>query len=88
MEHRLFSFISINWRGKPLTSYETILELIGNTTTSTGLTVTAHRDTGAYPTGEKASNKEMKHLEKIRITRHDWHGDWNYTIHPTDRAEI
>ena len=87
VEHRLFSFISINWRGKPLTSYETILELIGNTTTSTGLTVTAHRDSSAYPTGEKASNKEMKHLE-TRITRHDWHGDWNYTIHPTDRPEI
>jgi len=87
VEHRLFSFISVNWRGKPLTSYETILELIGATTTRTGLTVTASRDAGTYPTGEKISDKDMRHLEKTRITRHDWHPDWNYTIHAADKPE-
>ena len=78
VEHRLFSFISVNWRGKPLASYETVLELIGATTTRTGLTVTASRDAGTCPTGEKISDKDMRHLEKTRITRHDWHPDWNY----------
>jgi hypothetical protein len=87
VEHRLFSFISVNWRGKPLTSYETVLELIGATATRTGLTVTASRDTGIYPTGEKISDKDMRHLEKTRITRHDWHPDWNYTIHAADKPE-
>jgi len=87
VEHRLFSFISVNWRGKPLTSYETVLELIGATTTKTGLTVTASRDTGTYPTGEKIRDKDMQHLEENRITRHDWHPDWNYTIHAADKQE-
>jgi hypothetical protein len=87
VEHRLFSFISVNWRGKPLTSYETILELIGATTTRTGLTVTASRDTGTYPTGEKISDKDMRQLEKTRITRHDWHPDWNYTIQAAGKPE-
>jgi hypothetical protein len=85
VEHRLFSFISVNWRGKPLASYETIVDLIGATTTRTGLTVTASRDTGTYPTGEKISDKDMRQLEKTRITRHDWHPDWNYTIHAADK---
>ena len=88
MEHRLFSFISANWRGKPLTSYETVLELIGATTTRTGLTVTASRDAGTYPTGEKISDKDMRHLEETRITRHDWHPDWNYAIHAADKTNI
>ena len=87
VEHRLFSFISVNWRGKPLTSYETVLELIGATTTRTGLTVTASRDTGTYPAGEKISDKDMRQLEKTRITRHDWHPDWNYTIHAAGNPE-
>ena len=87
VEHRLFSFISINWRGKPLTSYETILEFIGATTTRTGLTVTASHDTGSYPIGEKITGKEMRQLEKTRITRHDWHPEWNYTIHGADKPE-
>jgi len=87
VEHRLFSFISVNWRGRPLTSYETVLELIGATTTRTGLTVTASRDTGTYPAGEKISDKDMRQLEKTRITRHDWHPDWNYTIHATHKPE-
>jgi hypothetical protein len=87
VEHRLFSFISINWRGKPLTSYQTVLELIGATTTRTGLTVTASHDTASYPTGEKITDKEMRQLENTRITRHDWHPEWNYTIHGADKPE-
>ncbi len=87
VEHRLFSFISINWRGKPLTSYETIIELISATTTKKGLTVTAARDTGTYPTGEKVSDKDMRDLRETRITGHDWHPDWNYTIHPAEKPE-
>lgn len=81
IEHRLFSQITMNWRGRPLTSHETILELIGATTTDTGLRVTATLDTGSYPTGVKISNKEMRALP---ITRDDFHGDWNYTLHPRD----
>src|ERR1035441_7493173 len=87
VEHRLFSFIAVNWRGKPLTSYETVLELIGGNTTRPGLTVTASRDTGTYPTGEKISDKDTRQLEKTRITRHDWHPDWNYTIHAANKPE-
>jgi len=80
IEHRLFSQITMNWRGRPLTSHETILQLIGATTTATGLTVTATLDTGRYPTGIKISNREMTALP---ITRDEFHGDWNYTLHPT-----
>ncbi|MGA9310771.1 MAG: hypothetical protein WBV74_10420 [Pseudonocardiaceae bacterium] len=80
IEHRLFSQITMNWRGRPLTSHETILKLIGATTTATGLTVTATLDTGNYPTGIKISDREMAALP---ITRDEFHGDWNYTLHPT-----
>lgn len=80
IEHRLFSQITMNWRGRPLTSHETILQLIGATTTATGLTVTATLDTGSYPIGIKISNREMAALS---ITRDEFHGDWNYTLHPT-----
>ena len=80
IEHRLFSQITMNWRGRPLTSHETILQLIGATTTATGLTVTATLDTGRYPIGIKISNREMAALP---ITRDEFHGDWNYTLHPT-----
>ncbi|HVB45494.1 MAG TPA: hypothetical protein VNF47_22700 [Streptosporangiaceae bacterium] len=62
-------------------------ELIGATTTRTGLTVTASHDTGSYPTGERISDKETRQLEKTRITRHDWHPEWNYTIHGADKPE-
>lgn len=79
IEHRLFSQITMNWRGRPLTSHETILSLIGATTTTTGLTVTATLDTGQYPTGIKIPDRQMKALP---ITRDNWHGDWNYTLHP------
>jgi hypothetical protein len=77
IEHRLFSFISINWRGRPLTDIRTIIELIAATTTDTGLTVQATYDPGWYPTGEKITDKDYN---TIPITRHDRHGDWNYTI--------
>ncbi|MGH3277870.1 MAG: ISAzo13 family transposase [Trebonia sp.] len=87
VEHRLFSFTSVNWRGKPLTSYQTVLELISATTTSTGLTVTARRDTASYPVGEKISDKDKRNLEKTRVTRHDWHPEWNYTIHGAGKPD-
>ena len=79
IEHRLFSYISINWRGKPLTSFETVIELISHTTTKQGLTVTAVKDTNSYPTGIKVSDED---LATLNITREPFHGDWNYTIQP------
>ena len=86
IEHRLFSHISMNWRGRPLTSHEVIVETIAATTTRTGLTVTAELDTATYPTGIKIPDKDMKALEDQRIlTRHAFHGEWNYTLHPQSR---
>jgi len=79
IEHRLFSYISINWRGKPLTSFETVIELISHTTTRQGLTVTAVKDTNCYPTGIKVSDED---LASLSIEKEPFHGDWNYTIHP------
>ncbi len=79
IEHRLFSYISINWRGKPLTSLEAIIELISHTTTEQGLTVTAVKDSNLYPTGIKVSDEDMATLN---ISREPFHGDWNYTLHP------
>jgi len=79
VEHRLFSFISINWRGRPLRTYETIINLIGNTTNGAGLVVRARLDRRRYPTGRKISARELREL---KIERHDFHGDWNYVIHP------
>jgi Rhodopirellula transposase DDE domain len=77
VEHRLFSFISINWRGRPLRDYETVLETIAHTTTDTGLTVTSYLDTNTYPTGVKVSKAEMA---AVPIARQPFHGEWNYTI--------
>jgi hypothetical protein len=79
IEHRLFSAITMNWRGTPLTSHEAVVSLIGATTTHTGLTVNAVLDTGSYPTGIKISDKAMKALP---LTRHDVHSQWNYTLNP------
>ncbi len=79
IEHRLFSFISMNWRGKPLTTYRTVVELIAATTTATGLRVEADLDEGYYPTGRKISERDFKNLP---VTGHTFHGDWNYTIRP------
>ena len=80
IEHRMFSFISMNWRGKPLTTYRTVVELIAATTTKTGLKIAADLDTGYYPTGVTVTDTE---LAAIPIQRHEWHGDWNYSIKPT-----
>jgi hypothetical protein len=79
IEHRLFSFISLNWRGKPLVSHEVIVNLIANTTTRTGLRVRAEIDPGKYPPGIKVSDKEVA---EIQIERDQFHGEWNYTILP------
>jgi hypothetical protein len=78
VEHRLFSFISINWRGRPLTDYQVIVETIAATSTKTGLTVEAVLDPGVYPTGVKISNAQ---IAAVPLTRHQFHGEWNYTIH-------
>jgi hypothetical protein len=82
IEHRLFSFVSQNWRGKPLVSHETIVSLIAATTTKTGLKVTCELDRGVYPTGIKVSKKEM---EGINLRRDVFHGEWNYAISPRPR---
>ncbi len=79
IEHRLFSFISINWRGRPLTDYRVIIDTIAATTTDTGLTVQAVLDPHEYTTGVKISKAE---IDAVPITRHHFHGEWNYTIHP------
>jgi Rhodopirellula transposase DDE domain len=81
IEHRLFNHISMNWRGRPLTSHEVVVELIGATTTRVGLTVHAELDTGSYPTGIKVSDKAMAAL-KPRIKPDKFHGDWNYKVLP------
>jgi len=80
IEHRLFSFISSNWRGEPLRDYETVVNLIARTTTAKGLKVTCRLDRRKYPTGRKVTNEQMKrvHLEPDRF-----HGEWNYVIRPT-----
>src|SRR6266704_285204 len=85
IEHRLFSQITLNWRGRPLTSHDVIISTIGAVTTSTGLTVTAVLDTGRYPTGTKISDEQMTDLETRALTRHAFHGDWNYTFAPVPR---
>jgi hypothetical protein len=77
IEHRMFSFITMNWRGRPLITYRTIVELITATTTETGLQIRAERDTESYETGVKISDAEM---DALPLTRHAWHGDWNYTL--------
>jgi hypothetical protein len=79
VEHRLFSFISSNWRGEPLRDYETIVNLIAGTTTTKGLKVTCRLDRRKYPAGRKVSDEEMK---SVNLQRHKFHGDWNYTIRP------
>ncbi len=86
IEHRLFSHISMNWRGRPLTSHEVIVQTIAATTTSTGLTVRAELDEAPYPKGIKIPDDDMNILETSGIlTRHDFHGEWNYTLNPTTR---
>jgi transposase len=77
IEHRLFSFISMNWRGRPLTDIRTIVELIGATKTSTGLTVQCAYDPNWYPTGEKITDRDFA---TIPLRQHAWHGEWNYSL--------
>jgi transposase len=79
IEHRLFSYISQNWRGKPLRSFETIVSLIASTTTATGLKVHAELNTDNYPAGIRISDQELK---QVKIRRDKFHGDWNYEIQP------
>jgi len=79
IEHRLFSFITSNWRGEPLRDYETIVNLIARTTTAKGLKVTCRLDRRKYPTGRKVSDEEMGN---INVERNKFHGDWNYVIKP------
>ena len=79
VEHRLFSHITMNWRGRPLTSHEVIVQTIAATTTRTGLRVHAELDASTYDTGVKVSDAQM---EALPLTRHNWHGDWNYTLRP------
>jgi len=80
VEHRLFSFITMNWRARPLESHQVVVETIAATTTKTGLTVRAMLDTSTYQKGIKIPDKEMKAWEARHLHRHDFHGDWNYTI--------
>ena len=84
IEHRLFSYISQNWRAKPLVSYRVIVDLIGATTTNSGLEVHCELDTNAYPKGIAVSDAEFN---AINMTRAEFHGEWNYTIHPGNRAD-
>ena len=79
IEHRLFSFITQNWRGRPLVSHQVIVELIAATKTKAGLTVRSEIDTNLYPAGVKVTDQDMA---TINIQRHDFHGEWNYTISP------
>ena len=85
IEHRLFSFITINWRGKPLRSYRTIVQLIAATTTDTGLQVRAELDENKYPKGLKVSDAQ---LATVNLFRHSFHGDWNYTISPKPNKSV
>jgi hypothetical protein len=79
IEHKLFSFISINWRGKPLLNYQTVINLISATTTIAGLRVFAVLDEHVYQLKQKVTDEEMKN---IHLTPHTFHGEWNYTIAP------
>jgi hypothetical protein len=79
VEHRLFSFISSNWRGEPLRDYETIVHLIARTTTAKGLQVTCRLDRRKYPTGRKVTDEEIK---RVNLKKNKFHGEWNYTIRP------
>ncbi len=83
IEHRLFSFITGNWRGKPLISHQVIVQLIAATTTKAGLKVRCELDPNTYPAGIKVSDAE---IEAVNLARHRFHGEWNYTISPKPRA--
>ena len=77
----------MNWAGQPLTSHEVAVNLIAGTTTRTGLTVHAERDTGSYPRGIKISDREMRQLMARHVTPHEFHGEWNYDITASETPE-
>ena len=79
VEHRLFSFLSSNWRGEPLRDYETVVRLIAGTTTAQGLTVTCRLDHRKCPVGRRITDEEFAH---VNLKPNQFHGEWNYTIHP------
>jgi len=79
IEHRMFNHISMNWRGKPLSSHEVIVNLIANTTTRQGLEIQAEIDSNSYPKGIKVTDAQ---LEEINLIKADFHGEWNYSILP------
>ena len=79
IEHRLFSFITMNWRGRPLRTYETIVNLIGNTTNTSGLVVRAALDQRQYPIGQRVTHQQMSELN---LERCEFQGDWNYALRP------
>jgi hypothetical protein len=83
IEHRMFSFISMNWRGRPLVTYRTIIELISATKTKSGLQIKAERDWNHYETGVQVSDEE---IAALALTRHKFHGDWNYSLTATANA--
>ncbi len=85
VEHRLFSFISINWRAKPLTSYQVVIDLIAATSTNTGLKVYARLDTNTYQTKLRPPDAE---INAVNLTHDNFHGEWNYVIHPNIPALI
>jgi hypothetical protein len=85
VEHRLFSAISTNWKGQPLTSHEVVVNLIGATTNRGGLTVTAQLDRGSYPTKITVPKKEVDNLP---IEPHEFHGEWNYTVRPANHRRV
>jgi hypothetical protein len=85
IEHRLFSQVSLAWRGRPLTSYDVIINTISAITTKTGLTATAVLDQRPYPAGQEISDAEIKDVQDRYLTRHGFHGDWNYTVLPRPR---
>ena len=84
IEHRLFSFISMNWRAIPLVSYRVIVDLISAATTKAGLTVRCQLDPNAYPKGVTVSDQDMA---EINIKRDEFHGEWNYTIRPRNKSD-
>jgi hypothetical protein len=85
VEHRLFSFISSNWRGEPLRDYETVVRLIAGTTTAKGLTVTCRLDHRKYPVGRKITDEE---IARVNLKPDKFHGEWNYTILPRDNRQL
>ena len=88
IDHRLFSRISMNWPGRPLASHEVIVNAIAATTTRTGLTVTAELDTAQQPAGIKITDQQKRDLEPTTLRRHNFHGDWNYSLTPNRSSPL